>query len=73
MKNALTEIRCGHCRKKLAEGEFIRLAIKCPRCGTLNDLSAKGVIPCTTHERHGAPVYTNRKHHERFEQTYAAR
>jgi len=71
MKNALTEIRCGHCRKKLAEGEFIRLAIKCPRCGTLNDLSAKGVIPGTVHERHGAPVLTNRNRHDRFEHQYA--
>jgi len=67
----MKEIRCGHCRKKLAEGTFIRLAIKCPRCGTLNDLSAKGISHRTTPERHGAPVLTNRNRHDRFEQPYA--
>ncbi|WP_409521084.1 Com family DNA-binding transcriptional regulator [Methylomonas sp. MS20] len=29
-------VRCGQCGRKLAEAEFVRLAIKCPRCGTLN-------------------------------------
>jgi len=67
----MKEIRCGHCRKKLAEGEFIRIAIKCPRCGTLNDLRAKGVSLSTTPERHGAPVYTNRNRHDRDEHSYA--
>lgn len=38
---AMNEIRCGNCRKKLAEGEYIRLAIKCPRCGAFNQLSAQ--------------------------------
>lgn len=37
----MNEIRCGNCRKKLAEGEYIRLAIKCPRCGAFNQLSAQ--------------------------------
>ncbi|MFS4552603.1 Com family DNA-binding transcriptional regulator [Comamonas resistens] len=46
----MTEIRCGSCRKKLAEGEYIRLAIKCPRCGAFNQLSAESAFP----ERHGA-------------------
>ncbi|QOD81908.1 Com family DNA-binding transcriptional regulator [Chromobacterium haemolyticum] len=32
----MKEIRCGCCRKKLAEGEYIALIIKCPRCSTLN-------------------------------------
>ncbi|MDR1423490.1 MAG: Com family DNA-binding transcriptional regulator [Azoarcus sp.] len=32
----MLEIRCGSCNRKLAEAEYIRLAIKCPRCGTLN-------------------------------------
>ena len=36
----MQEIRCGSCRRKLAEGEYIRLAIKCPRCGAFNQLSA---------------------------------
>ena len=33
-------IRCGACNKKLAEAEYIRLSIKCPRCGALNILKA---------------------------------
>ncbi|WP_409521090.1 Com family DNA-binding transcriptional regulator [Methylomonas sp. MV1] len=33
-------VRCGQCGRKLAEAEFVRLAIKCPRCGTLNNLKA---------------------------------
>ena len=37
----MNEIRCGNCRKKLAEGEYIRLAIKFPRCGAFNQLSAQ--------------------------------
>ncbi|MEB0012571.1 Com family DNA-binding transcriptional regulator [Glaciimonas sp. Gout2] len=32
----MNTIRCGHCARKLGEGEYISLAIKCPRCGTLN-------------------------------------
>lgn len=32
----MQEIRCGACRRKLGEGVFPRLAIKCPRCGVLN-------------------------------------
>ncbi|WP_407942360.1 Com family DNA-binding transcriptional regulator [Methylomonas rapida] len=38
-------IRCGHCDRKLAEAQYLRLAIKCSRCGTLNDL--KAVEPLT--------------------------
>jgi phage FluMu protein Com len=33
-------IRCGKCNKKLAEAEFSRLSIKCPRCGAMNHLKA---------------------------------
>lgn len=46
----MEEIRCGQCNKKLAEGLYIRLNIKCPRCGTLNQMSAKSAAV----ERHGA-------------------
>ncbi|WP_081733727.1 Com family DNA-binding transcriptional regulator [Methylomonas sp. 11b] len=42
-------VRCGCCGRKLAEAEFIRLAIKCSRCGTLNDL--KAVEPLTSAPR----------------------
>lgn len=41
----MQEIRCGTCHRKLAEGEYIRLAIKCPRCGTFNQLSASSAFP----------------------------
>lgn len=34
------DIRCGHCARKLGEGQYSRLAIKCPRCGTLNHFTA---------------------------------
>lgn len=34
----MQEIRCGHCSKKLAEGVFTRLSIKCPRCRVMNQL-----------------------------------
>ncbi|MBD9530910.1 Com family DNA-binding transcriptional regulator [Comamonas sp. CMM01] len=37
----MDEIRCGNCHRKLAEGVFTRLAIKCPRCGAFNQLSAQ--------------------------------
>lgn len=36
----MQEVRCGHCQRKLAEAEFVRLKIKCARCGTLNDVRA---------------------------------
>lgn len=34
----LHEIRCAACRRKLGEGQYTLLRIKCPRCGTLNAL-----------------------------------
>lgn len=33
-------VRCGNCNKKLAEAEYIRLSIKCSRCGEINILKA---------------------------------
>jgi phage FluMu protein Com len=36
----MQEIRCGNCRRKLAEGVYVVLAIKCPRCGAINNLKA---------------------------------
>ena len=45
------DIRCGHCYKKLAYGNFIELHIKCARCKTLNILKAgslKPRAPCAT-------------------------
>ncbi|MEO8119538.1 MAG: Com family DNA-binding transcriptional regulator [Rhodoferax sp.] len=53
----MQEIRCGQCQRKLAEAEFVRLSIKCPRCGTLNDVRAMSPQP----ERLGAS-FSERNH-----------
>ena len=45
-------IRCGACNKKLAEAEYTRLSIKCPRCGAINQVKAAS----RETERHGASV-----------------
>ncbi|MWL87141.1 Com family DNA-binding transcriptional regulator [Cupriavidus sp. SW-Y-13] len=37
----MQDIRCGSCNRKLGAGEYLRLAIKCPRCGTMNQLRAE--------------------------------
>jgi phage FluMu protein Com len=36
----MQDIRCGTCSRKLGEGEYIALTIKCPRCKTMNNLRA---------------------------------
>ncbi|WP_132257539.1 Com family DNA-binding transcriptional regulator [Paucimonas lemoignei] len=48
----MQEIRCGNCNKKLGAGEYQRLQIKCPRCGTMNHLKAESL----ENERPGASV-----------------
>ncbi|MGE8356399.1 MAG: Com family DNA-binding transcriptional regulator [Microvirgula sp.] len=45
------DIRCGHCGRKLAEGRYIHLTIKCPRCRAINHLKAESL----TLERPRAP------------------
>lgn len=45
-------VRCGQCQRKLAEAQYVRLEIKCPRCGTLNILRAVSPLP----ERPGASI-----------------
>ncbi|WP_435626995.1 Com family DNA-binding transcriptional regulator [Candidatus Ferrigenium straubiae] len=45
-------IRCGKCSKLLAKASYSKLEIKCPRCGTLNQLRAESPKP----ERHGASI-----------------
>ena len=37
------EIRCGRCGRLLAKGEALRLAIKCPRCGAINQITRSGM------------------------------
>ncbi|WP_307188843.1 Com family DNA-binding transcriptional regulator [Massilia sp. NR 4-1] len=54
-RTKMQDIRCGSCNKKLGAGEFLRLEIKCPRCGTLNSLRAMSPQP----ERHRAPDQEN--------------
>ncbi|MCA7941586.1 Com family DNA-binding transcriptional regulator [Burkholderia cepacia] len=56
----MEDIRCGSCNRKLGAGEYIRLNIKCPRCGAMNVMRAerplpaghrasdKGTAPCNT-------------------------
>ena len=39
------EIRCGHCARKLGQGHYVHLVIKCPRCKALNSLRATSPTP----------------------------
>lgn len=48
----MEEIRCAGCGRKLAEGRYTELRIKCPRCGALNILKAMSLKP----ERHRASL-----------------
>ncbi|TDK65964.1 Com family DNA-binding transcriptional regulator [Sapientia aquatica] len=44
----MQEIRCGNCHRKLGEGIYIQLSIKCPRCKTMNTynhIGAKSTPP----------------------------
>lgn len=41
----MEEIRCGACSRKLGEGIFTALTIKCPRCGAFNTLRAESPPP----------------------------
>jgi len=46
----MQDIRCSECSKKLGAGQYIQLSIKCPRCKSINNLSAES----TTQDRRGA-------------------
>lgn len=54
----LPEIRCGACSRKLGEGRFEVLSIKCSRCGTVNHLRAQSATPA----RHRAPQQNEATH-----------
>lgn len=41
----LPDIRCGACARKLGEGRYEVLSIKCARCGAINHLRATSVTP----------------------------
>ncbi|WP_110390626.1 Com family DNA-binding transcriptional regulator [Rivihabitans pingtungensis] len=45
------DIRCGNCRRKLGEGVYLSLTIKCPRCGCINHLRAESPNHTERHER----------------------
>ncbi len=42
MKDAEKEIRCGQCGRLLMKGEVVNVAIKCPRCKTINRITISG-------------------------------
>ncbi|WP_081695719.1 Com family DNA-binding transcriptional regulator [Oxalobacter paraformigenes] len=55
-------IRCGNCNRKLAEATYFCLKIKCPRCGTLNQLKAPSFLPECQRASYGeenGPFQTN--------------
>ncbi|WP_082493154.1 MULTISPECIES: Com family DNA-binding transcriptional regulator [unclassified Acidovorax] len=56
----MEEIRCGHCARKLAEAAFVEIAIKCPRCGTMNHLRA--VSPTPERQRVPPPMKDHEQH-----------
>ncbi|WP_318652150.1 Com family DNA-binding transcriptional regulator [Delftia sp. DLF01] len=49
MDQAMQEVRCASCNRKLAMGIFLQLSIKCPRCGTLNSLRVDQSPPFECH------------------------
>jgi phage FluMu protein Com len=57
----MDDIRCGACGKKLGDGIYQTLKIKCPRCKTLNFLRAESSPPehrecqCQRHSRENLP------------------
>ncbi len=58
----MNEIRCGACRRKLGEGEYVRLAIKCPRCGALNTFQS--APSASNPERHSSAEPVKRSNDE---------
>jgi phage FluMu protein Com len=57
MQEKLEVIRCGNCQRKLGEGCYTRLEIKCPRCKGHNSLRANAAdhsSPSPTPARHRA-------------------
>lgn len=66
MGDAMQEIRCGQCNKKLAEGVFTRLSFKCGRCHTLNHFT-EGHEPLQTSSAASVQL-----HHEECKKTLLA-
>ncbi|MGN6260259.1 MAG: Com family DNA-binding transcriptional regulator [Ralstonia sp.] len=54
----MQDIRCGQCNRKLGAGEYVRLSIKCPRCGAFNVLRAESPAPESRRASHsGDPTH----------------
>ncbi|MFV0600238.1 MAG: Com family DNA-binding transcriptional regulator [Brachymonas sp.] len=57
------DIRCSQCGRKLAEGLFVRLSIKCPRCLAINEFTTESASECPSNQkgtRHDASNHQNR-------------
>ncbi|MBU1350619.1 MAG: Com family DNA-binding transcriptional regulator [Gammaproteobacteria bacterium] len=61
----MNEVRCGSCHRLLARAVFQCLEIKCPRCGTLNNVRAASPQP----ERLGASNKTDHDSKQRNRST----
>jgi phage FluMu protein Com len=61
-------IRCGQCNRKLADADYTRLAIKCPRCGTINHVTAAS-RPSVRPERLAPPPPPKKETHHESHQT----
>jgi len=59
----MNDIRCGTCSKKLGEGIYQTLQIKCPRCKTLNFLRAESTQ--SEHPECHSKNHTHGKHQEK--------
>lgn len=57
------DIRCGQCGRKLGEGIYTVLSIKCPRCRVLNHLWAPSQSPRAS-ERPTFRKDANGTHHQ---------
>ncbi|MBQ0714188.1 MAG: Com family DNA-binding transcriptional regulator [Paraperlucidibaca sp.] len=58
----LNDVRCGSCSRLLAKASrFDEIQIKCPRCGTLNNLKAMSLLAApmsaTSQEQHHGPTH----------------
>lgn len=63
----MKEIRCAACNRKLAEGQFVILVIKCMRCNALNtfterhDLEVSSAPPPERPKRHEPKGYDHER------------
>ena len=55
------EIRCGQCGRLLGKGDIVHVEIKCPRCGTLNQIIRSADSAATGRPGASARGYHGRK------------